>query len=139
VARFHRALLVERVTVSDAEGVWLELDGVEVVWTRTALFRRMLDIDSLRAERVTVLRKPVAGDVAGAEDSSGLPVEVAVDAFTLPLVTIAAPVAGAAAQLSPKAPPSLPREHWRRDWRCSGRTAPASSPLTCGCSLKRMC
>jgi translocation and assembly module TamB len=91
---------VERVTVSDAEGVWLELDGVEVVWTRTALFRRMLDIDSLRAERVTVLRKPVAGDVAGAEDSSGLPVEVAVDAFTLPLVTIAAPVAGAAAQLS---------------------------------------
>jgi translocation and assembly module TamB len=96
---------VRRITVADAEGVWLELEGVEAVWSRAALLRRTLDIDSLRAERVALLRKPApaAAPAEPAPASGGgisLPVDIIVDAVTLPEVAIASPVAGMEAHLS---------------------------------------
>lgn len=57
---------VQRITISDREGAWLELDGVEVVWTRAALLKRRLDIDVLRAAKASVLRRPVASEAAAA-------------------------------------------------------------------------
>jgi translocation and assembly module TamB len=92
---------VERITVSDREGPWLELEGVEMVWRRAALLDRMLHIDSLRARQVTVLRKPTASE--GTEPSggiSGMPVAVIIDAIALPRVVLAAPVAGGEAELA---------------------------------------
>lgn len=92
---------VERITVSDSEGVWLQLDGVEIVWTRAALFRRMLDIDVLRAARVTMLRMPVVAETSEASGGvSGPPLEITIDTLALPQIALAAPVIGAEAELS---------------------------------------
>jgi translocation and assembly module TamB len=91
---------VAKITVSDAAGPWLEVHNAEAVWTRRALFRGVLDIDTLTAERVTVLRRPAGAESADAEDGSGLPVEIRVDAFRVPAITIAAGVAGGEARLS---------------------------------------
>src|SRR5689334_22202534 len=33
------------ITVSDSAGKWLELDGVELVWTRSSLLQKKLDIE----------------------------------------------------------------------------------------------
>jgi translocation and assembly module TamB len=90
----------ERITISDRQGPWLEIEEVAVVWNRTALFRRVLDIDSLRAERVTMLRKPAAAEGPQPEGSAALPVDVTIDAFTLPEIAVAPPVAGTEAHLS---------------------------------------
>ena len=47
---------VERITVADSDGIWLELDGVEVDWNRAALFDRTIDIKSIKAAKVAMLR-----------------------------------------------------------------------------------
>jgi translocation and assembly module TamB len=50
---------IGQITVSDEEGVWLEIDNVELDWSRLALLRRRVEVESLTAERVAVLRRPV--------------------------------------------------------------------------------
>ena len=41
------------------EGVWLRITNARIVWTRRALFLGRLDIETLAADRIDVLRKPV--------------------------------------------------------------------------------
>ncbi len=92
---------VERITVADREGTWLELDGVEVTWNRAALFDRMIDIESLKAARIQMLRKPVgAAEPRSSGGLSGPPLAIEVKAISLPQVVLAAPVAGAEAELT---------------------------------------
>ncbi len=91
---------LDRIEVADKEGVWLRLEGVEVVWNRAALLDRMVDIDVLRAKSVTVLRKPVAGEASGSAGGVGAPpIAINIRAIALPNVTLAEPVVGAKAEL----------------------------------------
>src|SRR6185295_12900343 len=69
---------IAKITVSDKAGKWLELDGVELVWTRAALLQRRLDIDVLRAAKVSVLRKPIASKAASYGAMSAPPLEIAI-------------------------------------------------------------
>jgi translocation and assembly module TamB len=101
---------VERLTVSDREGPWLELEGVEVVWSRAALLRRTLDIESLRARQVTMLRRPAPTESDEAAGGGGMPVAVTIDSISLPLISVAAPVAGAGAELAATGSATLTQE-----------------------------
>src|SRR6185503_3026868 len=67
---------IASITVSDSAGKWLELDGVELVWTRASLLSRRLDIEVLRAAKVLVLRRPVAPSPTAASSGgmSGPPI-----------------------------------------------------------------
>ncbi len=49
---------IARITVSDAEGAWLEIDNVELDWSRLALLRGRVSVNKLGAERVAWLRRP---------------------------------------------------------------------------------
>lgn len=49
---------LERMTISDADGVWLVLENAELDWTRSALLRGSLEIETLRASRLDILRAP---------------------------------------------------------------------------------
>lgn len=66
---------LDRATLSDASGAWLQLNNLDLDWSPTALFGAALDIERLSAETITVLRKPVASDPETAEptQSSSLP------------------------------------------------------------------
>jgi translocation and assembly module TamB len=102
---------VERITVSDREGPWLELAGVEVLWSRAALFERRLQIDSLRARRVAVLRKPLPPEKPQSGGGfSGMPIAVVIDAVSLPQIVLAAPVAGVEAELAAAGSANLTEE-----------------------------
>ena len=92
---------VEKITVADRDGVWLELDGVEVAWNRAALFDRTIDIESLKAARVAMLRRPVAAEAAHASSApSPPPLAIKLNAISLPQILLSAPVAGGAAELT---------------------------------------
>ena len=93
---------MERLALSDREGVWLELQGVEVTWNRAALLDRTLHIESLKARRVAILRRPSAPAESGSDGGSspGLPIAITIDAISLPQISLAAPVAGAEAELA---------------------------------------
>ncbi|SEM70181.1 autotransporter secretion inner membrane protein TamB [Loktanella fryxellensis] len=52
---------VERITVADSEGVWLELNDMVLDWNRAALLRGRIDVQELTAALIRVERAPVPG------------------------------------------------------------------------------
>ena len=50
---------VDKITVADSEGVWLELDNVVLDWNRSALLRGRIDVQELTAELIRLERAPV--------------------------------------------------------------------------------
>jgi len=92
---------IERVTVADRDGVWLELDDVALSWNRAALFDRKIEIDSIRAARIAMLRRPHAATKD--ETSGGVsppPLAIEIDSISLPQIVLEAPVAGGKAELT---------------------------------------
>lgn len=57
---------VERLTISDARGVWFTAEGVELDWNRAALLQRRVSVDRFAAERIEMPRRPDPGE-AGAD------------------------------------------------------------------------
>lgn len=55
---------IQTMTIADADGVWLTLNGVVLDWNRAALFKGDVSINALTAEEIIVSRAPVADDTA---------------------------------------------------------------------------
>ncbi|WP_146217167.1 translocation/assembly module TamB domain-containing protein [Falsiroseomonas bella] len=76
-----------RLTLSDQQGVWLEIEEGSVEWSPTALLRRRVEIRQLTAQRLVVHRAPVSDTPAPRDAPPGqlipdlpeLPVAVRVD------------------------------------------------------------
>lgn len=96
---------MERLTVADADGIWLVLDGVVLDWTRSALLRGSLEVNSLTADRLEIIRTPNApDDLPDAEATPfalpDLPVRVNIDEFVIAELVLGEPIIGIAAVLS---------------------------------------
>ena len=99
---------IQKITISDAKGPWLEIDNVELDWNRLALLRGRVSVNLLHAERIAWLRKaetppqPRALPQAEATPFSlpELPVAINLAKLQLDHVTFAEPVFGQAADLS---------------------------------------
>ena len=52
----------DRMTISDAEGVWLTMEDVVLNWNRAALLRGRLEVEELSAARIDIPRLPKAED-----------------------------------------------------------------------------
>jgi translocation and assembly module TamB len=61
---------IRNVEVSDGDGPWLKLDRARLVWRRTALFARRLEVDRLELGRLEIVRRPVSAS-AGRPWSEG--------------------------------------------------------------------
>ncbi|SDH18982.1 translocation/assembly module TamB domain-containing protein [Alloyangia pacifica] len=91
---------LERMTISDSEGVWLELENATLNWRRTALLRGQLVVNELSAERLAISRAPITEGEAPAPEASGdfalpdLPVSVEVGALNIARVELGAPLMG---------------------------------------------
>ena len=62
---------IGEITIADRDGVWLRIVNARIVWTRSALLLGRLDIDTLSADRIDVLRKPLPDESAPAPEASG--------------------------------------------------------------------
>jgi len=99
---------LERLTISDRDGVWLVLEDAQLVWSRAALLRGRLEVDELSAMRLQVMRPPVAQerglDLPTAEATPfslpDLPVSIDIDRIAIAEVDLSEPVIGTAARLS---------------------------------------
>lgn len=96
---------IGEITISDREGVWLRIVNAQIVWTRSALVFGNLDIDTLAAERIEVLRKPLPEEGMPAPEAGGfaipeLPLSVMLDELRVPQVTFGEGVFGLASQIS---------------------------------------
>ncbi|SFR45829.1 translocation/assembly module TamB domain-containing protein [Litoreibacter janthinus] len=98
---------VDRITISDAEGVWLSATGVSLAWSRSALLRGQVEIDDITVEQIDLPRAPVSDDTAmptpearGAFTLPELPVSVDIGRLQIGTLNIGAALFGEAAQLS---------------------------------------
>jgi translocation and assembly module TamB len=98
---------LDTLTIADDEGVWLELRDVSLVWTRTALLRGRLQVDSLTASEITLSRLPEGEETVKPEDAEAtpfslpeLPVSVNIGEVSAETVTLGAPILGEEVRVS---------------------------------------
>ncbi|SFS69621.1 autotransporter secretion inner membrane protein TamB [Sulfitobacter marinus] len=99
----------DQMTISDDQGVWLTLEGVELDWNRSALLRGRLEVQALTAKRLSVPRLPVAQEDTLPDPEAkpfsfptlpDLPVAVDVANFEVAEIFLGAPILGEAAQMN---------------------------------------
>jgi len=98
---------LERMTIADADGVWLILRDAQLVWTRRALFAGRLEVESLNAREVEILRRPRSEESLTPADAEvtafalpELPVSVNINELAIEEILLAPPVLGEAAALT---------------------------------------
>lgn len=87
------------ITISDADGVWLEIIQPRLIWNRSALLTGKLEIEQLKADAIRYLRPPLADESLPDPEATSfsipdLPVEVVVEDLSVPEVILGAPVMG---------------------------------------------
>ncbi|MBV9509760.1 MAG: translocation/assembly module TamB, partial [Caulobacteraceae bacterium] len=85
-----RDFSLKRLTIADAEGVWLDARDVEVRWRPSALAGRRLHVESLTAAGVQVLRRPAVKASATGQGPSRPPLSIQLDSLRLRLQTFPA-------------------------------------------------
>ncbi len=97
---------IGRITVADREGVWLTINNANIEWSRRALLRGRLDIETLAAESIVVTRKPLPDEtVLPSPESSGfsvpeLPVSVYLRDLNVQRIALGQEIIGTAAEMS---------------------------------------
>lgn len=95
---------LQSMTIADANGVWLTLNGVVLDWNRAALFSGQLSVNALTAEEIIIGRAPVS-DTTGqpSPEATGfslpeLPVSVDIGRIVASRIVLEAPVMGSAVE-----------------------------------------
>jgi translocation and assembly module TamB len=98
---------IREITISDAEGVWLRVVNAVLDWNQGALFTGRLEVRSLSAELIEVIRNPVPSDAVDipAPEAGGLavpelPVAVILQQLSVPKVTFGQSVFGLGSEIS---------------------------------------
>ncbi|NNF71085.1 MAG: hypothetical protein HKN02_02690 [Rhodobacteraceae bacterium] len=98
---------IDRLTVADDDGVWLDLTGVTLDWTRSALLRGRVEVRDLTAEVIELSRLPGAApgaDVPDAEASGfslpDLPVSIKIGNLAAERIVLGDALFGEAAELT---------------------------------------
>ncbi|MEI9931019.1 MAG: translocation/assembly module TamB domain-containing protein [Rhizomicrobium sp.] len=87
------SIRAKSVDISDAQGVWLHVENLSLVWDAIGAIQHHIRVHSVAASKIAVLRRPVE------EKSEGTTPQIDVDSIDAPRIDIAAAVAGYAATL----------------------------------------
>ncbi len=49
---------IAEISIADADGIWLRITNARIVWTRSALLRKELRVETLSAETIDLIRLP---------------------------------------------------------------------------------
>lgn len=92
---------IDRIAVSDRDGVWLEVRQAEFSWSPLALFSGRIDIGRLAIGAIEVSRRPFASQATGADRSDAdLPMmALDVERIEVSEIVLSAPVLGTPARL----------------------------------------
>jgi translocation and assembly module TamB len=91
-------LKVERVELSDKDGIWLSLDDVRVSWSFWSLLSGRVRVEQVKAAKVDVLRPPLPDAEAAKEEAVkkkfGIPVGVDLGVLSVDDLHVGAPLGG---------------------------------------------
>ena len=97
---------IGRISIADRDGVWLEINEAQIVWTRTALLTGRLVVDKLVAKSIEVSRRPLPEEGAAPSPEASsftvpeLPVSVDLDELAIEKVNFGEEVFGLASELA---------------------------------------
>lgn len=98
-----RATIAE-ITIADDDGIWLELRGAVLDWTRAALLRGAIDVNELTAREIIIHRLPDTGEsgfeARGPFSLPDLPVSVRIGMIAAERVELRAPLLGSPAAIT---------------------------------------
>jgi translocation and assembly module TamB len=129
---------IRNVVISDRDGPWLRLDRARLIWRRTALLARRLEIDRLEVGRLEILRRPAPSEqpVPASDEPllPELPVRVEVRAFQVTELSLGEPVLGVTARLGATGSARLgnPAEGLALDLEARRRDAPGQFTVRLG-------
>jgi translocation and assembly module TamB len=92
---------IEQLTIADAEGIWLTLNGVALDWSRSALLRGVVDVTELSAREIIVARRPVSDETGPAMEARAfalpeLPVSISIGRLAADRIDLGPDVLGEA-------------------------------------------
>ena len=94
---------IEELTIADDDGVWLTLRGIQLDWTRSALFSGRLEIDTLLSDEIEISRRPLPGpdqpQTASTFSLPELPVSISIGKIEVSRIVLGEAVLGVAAQM----------------------------------------
>lgn len=95
---------IGKITVADRQGVWLTITNARIDWSRLALLRGRLDINTLAADSIDIARKPLPDESLPSPESSGfqmpeLPVAVYLRQLDVPRLALGPNVVGPQAEI----------------------------------------
>ena len=97
---------MKSLIISDAKGPWLTLNGIELIWTRSAILKGRIEVEKLTAKEILIPRLPEAEKAPPSPEASGgfalpeLPVSVNIGEINAARVEIGEPVFGVATTVS---------------------------------------
>lgn len=95
---------IRTITIADAQGIWLTVEGVVLDWNRAALLRGRLEVTEFSAERVVMPRAPVTSTAPSPEAKPfsipELPVSVDIAKLAVTRAEFGAAVLGQAAVMT---------------------------------------
>jgi translocation and assembly module TamB len=95
----------QSITIADETGIWLTVQNPRLIWSRSALLRGRLEVESLTAESIDFPRLGEGEPAPASPEATPfalpeLPVAINLQKLSVPLVRIGEPVFGLAAELS---------------------------------------
>ncbi|MEJ8574885.1 translocation/assembly module TamB domain-containing protein [Microbaculum marinum] len=90
-------MTVRDVSLSDADGAWLDVDRARLAWRPFALAAGVLSIETVDVGDVSILRLPPAREAAPEPGGGGIPVlpfEIVVDRLNVDRIALGEPVLG---------------------------------------------
>jgi translocation and assembly module TamB len=99
---------IREIRISDDDGVWLTIREAELDWRRAALLRGRLEVNTLSASAIEIVRPPLPTEpdpelpspVATPFKVPELPVAVNIGTLSIPQIVLGEPVLGIAAELA---------------------------------------
>jgi len=90
---------LERLSIADAGGVWLTLEGAELTWRRAGLLSGEVDITRLAADRIVLARLPVTEESSATPEATpfalpDLPVSIRIADLAATRIELGAPLLG---------------------------------------------
>ena len=76
---------VDRITVTDSEGVWLDARNLRMKWSYTALLGRRLHAQNIQADVIQVIRRPVLEEAKDEPPGGPMPISIRIDKFATKL------------------------------------------------------
>ncbi|WP_306114463.1 MULTISPECIES: translocation/assembly module TamB domain-containing protein [unclassified Roseovarius] len=120
---------MDRLTVADADGVWLTLEDAVLDWNRASILRGRINVTQISAGRIDVARLPVSDEPASPEAATGfslpeLPVSIEIKSLLAEEVTLGPDFLGQAITLSVDGAVSLAEGEGQADLTITRRDGP---------------